>query len=254
MASFTGSTSVGWDIAASAPRKKVALELGSCAPVVVAADASVREAAAAITAGAFSFAGQSCISTQRVIVHESIADELVDELPEQASSLVVGDPSAESTEVGPLITEASAMRVERWIEMAREEGATVACGGRRAGSLVEPAVVTGVAPDSELWCREVFGPVVAVRTFRAIDDALDLANGTDLALQAGVFTADLALALALARGLDFGGVVLNGVPTFRTDQQPYGGRRDGGNTVEGPAYAVREMTREKLVVLRAPSR
>jgi acyl-CoA reductase-like NAD-dependent aldehyde dehydrogenase len=250
MLTFTGSPEVGWDIRAKAPRKKVSLELGNNAPVIVHADADWRTAAAKIKVAGFSHAGQSCISTQRIYVHRSIAEAFVDELTAQVSSLVVGDPLDPATEVSALITTDERDRVAAWVDEARAAGAHVALGGRADGPVYLPTVLTGVTPDMKVSCVEVFGPVVGVAVYDDVEDAFRLANDTRYGLQAAIFTADLALALRAARTLDFGGVLVNEVPTWRADHMPYGGVRDSGNTREGPAWAVREMTEERLVILQ----
>ncbi|MCZ7525010.1 MAG: aldehyde dehydrogenase family protein [Acidimicrobiia bacterium] len=251
MITFTGSPEVGWGIRARAPRKKVGLELGNNAPVVVAPDGDWRAAAEKIAVAGFSHAGQSCISTQRVYVHESVADAFLDVLVPLVEGLVVGDPLDEATDVSSLISTGDRDRVRSWIDEAVHGGARVRCGGEVRDGLLLPTVLTGATPDMKVCTLEVFGPVVAVATFRELDDALRLANDTRYGLQAAVFTADLSTALRAARELDFGGVLVNEVPTWRADQMPYGGVRDSGNTREGPAYAVREMTETRLVVVQA---
>lgn len=247
MISFTGSVRVGWAIAAAAPRKKVALELGSNSPVIVAADADIAAVAAKLRVAGFSHAGQSCISVQRIVVHEDVHDRLLAELRTQLAGVVVGDPADDDTEVGPLIRPEENDRVLAWIEAAVADGAEVVCGGRVQDGILLPTVVDRVPRHSDLHRREVFGPVVAVLPYRDLDEAIEIANDTDLGLHAGIFTNDLPTALRAVRELRFGGVIVNDVPTFRADQQPYGGVRDAGNTREGPASAVREMTELKVV-------
>jgi acyl-CoA reductase-like NAD-dependent aldehyde dehydrogenase len=246
---FTGSPEVGWGIKARAPHKKVGLELGNNAPVIIEPDGDVDTAAAKIAVAGFSHAGQSCISTQRVYVHESIADRFLDQLLPKVDALVVGDPLDEATDVSALISTSERERVESWIGEAVAAGAEVATGGSERNGLLAPTVLTDVQPDMKVCNLEVFGPVVAVQTYRDADDAFRLANDTRYGLQAAIFTRDLPLALRAARELDFGGVLVNEVPTWRTDQMPYGGVRDSGNTREGPHYAVHEMTETRLVVL-----
>jgi acyl-CoA reductase-like NAD-dependent aldehyde dehydrogenase len=246
---FTGSPEVGWGIKARAPHKKVGLELGNNAPVIIEPDGDVDTAAAKITVAGFSHAGQSCISTQRVYVHETIADRFLDQLVPKVDALVVGDPLDEATDVSALISTSERERVEAWIDEAVTAGAKVATGGSERDGVLAPTVLTDVQPDMKVCGLEVFGPVVAVQTYRDVDDAFRLANDTRYGLQAAIFTRDLPLALRAARELDFGGVLVNEVPTWRTDQMPYGGVRDSGNTREGPHYAVHEMTETRLVVL-----
>ena len=248
---FTGSVPVGWGIAAAAPRKRVLLELGSNSPLLVEPDADLDGLAARCGPAAFGFAGQSCISVQRLLVHRSVHDQMVDALARTADGLVVGDPLDEATDVGPLIAPDEADRVESWVAEAVAGGARVVAGGEREAGVLRPTVVTDVDTGSDLWRREVFGPVVAVRAYDTFDEAIALANDSDFGLHAGVFTNDLRTALRAVRELDFGGVLVNEVPTFRADQQPYGGVRDAGNTREGPAYAIEEMTTLRFVSLQA---
>jgi acyl-CoA reductase-like NAD-dependent aldehyde dehydrogenase len=246
---FTGSPEVGWGIKSRAPHKKVGLELGNNAPVIIEPDGDVSTAATKIAVAGFSHAGQSCISTQRVYLHESIADTFLDELVPKVDALVVGDPLDEATDVSALISTSERERVEGWIDEAVAAGAKVATGGVERDGVLAPTVLTHVQPDMKVCNLEVFGPVIAVQTYRDVDDAFRLANDTRYGLQAAIFTRDLPLALRAARELDFGGVLVNEVPTWRTDQMPYGGVRDSGNTREGPRYAVHEMTETRLVVL-----
>jgi len=246
---FTGSPEVGWGIRARAPRKKVGLELGNNAPVIIEPDGDFATAAAKISIAGFSHAGQSCISTQRVYLHEQIADAFLAELVPRVEALVVGDPLDDATDVSALISGGERERVEAWIEEAVAAGAKVAAGGGERNGVLAPTVLTDVDPDMKVCSQEVFGPVVAVQRYANVDDAFRLANETRYGLQAAIFTRDLDLALRAARELDFGGVLVNEVPTWRTDQMPYGGVRDSGNTREGPHYAVHEMTEARLIVL-----
>ena len=250
--SFTGSPDVGWAIRARAPRKKVGLELGNNAPVIIEPGSDLASAAAKISVAGFSHAGQSCISTQRIYLNDTIADEFLDALVPRVEALRVGDPLDDDTDVSALISRADRDRVQEWIDEAVAGGAKVATGGVVADDgLLVPTVLTDVLPDMKVCSREVFGPVVAVQRYRDVGDALRLANATRYGLQAAIFTPDLALGLRAARELDFGGVLVNEVPTWRADQMPYGGVRDSGNTREGPAYAVHEMTETRLVVIDA---
>ena len=242
---------VGWGIRQRAPRKRVGLELGNNAPVIIEPSGDWKTAASKIKVAGFSHAGQSCISTQRVYVHRSIHDEFVAGLVDQVGALVVGDPLDDSTDVSALISPDDTERVSAWIDEAAAAGATVEVGGTVHGRLLEPTVLTGVVPDMKVCTEEVFGPVVGVAAYDDLDEALELANDTRYGLQAAIFTNELDTALRAARTLDFGGVLVNEVPTWRTDQMPYGGLRDSGNTREGPAYAVREMTEERLIVIQA---
>ncbi len=257
LVSFTGSPEVGWGIRQRAPKKKVGLELGNNTPVIIEPDADWATAAAKIAAAGNSYAGQSCISTQRVYVHVDIANDFTERLGEEVAKLVVGDPADEATHLSALINESETERVKEWVDEAVEAGASLVTGGTRSAAsegraMLMPTVLADVAPHMKVSAREVFGPVVGVATYRDLTDALSQANATDYGLQAGIFTADLDAALRAARTLDFGGVTVNEVPTWRADQMPYGGVRDSGNTREGPAYAVDEMTERRLVVIHSP--
>ena len=249
MITFTGSPEVGWSIREAAPRKKVSLELGNNAPVIVAADGDVETAATRIAAGGNSHAGQSCISVQRVLVAQSVAERFTAALVEAVAALEVGDPLDEATQVSKLITEQDTQRVGDWIAEAVTAGARIVYGGQvdDAGVLV-PAVLTDAPADARVWRDEIFGPVVVVNRYEDIEEAFSAANDTRYGLQAGIFTADLATARRAIEALDFGGIVINDVPTWRADQMPYGGLRDSGNTREGPAYAAREMTEIRTAV------
>jgi acyl-CoA reductase-like NAD-dependent aldehyde dehydrogenase len=222
--------------------------------VIIEPDADVATVAKKISVAGFSHAGQSCISTQRVLVHESVAEKLLGELVPLVEALVVGDPLDDATDVSALISGAERDRVASWIEEAKAAGADVACGGDVRDGVLVPTVLTNVQPDMKVCALEVFGPVVALQTYRDVDDAFRLANDTVYGLQAAIFTTDLSLALRAAHELDFGGVLVNEVPTYRADQMPYGGVRDSGNTREGPHYAVEEMTESRLVVLQGDGR
>jgi acyl-CoA reductase-like NAD-dependent aldehyde dehydrogenase len=249
---FTGSPEVGWAIRARAPRKRVGLELGNNAPAIIEPDGDWAAAAAKIKVAGFSHAGQSCISTQRVLVHRSIEAEFSRALVAHVESLVVGDPLDESTDVSALISPAETDRVEAWIAEAVGSGARVLTGGRRQDDgVLLPTVVADARPDMKVCAKEVFGPVVTITAYDTLDEALALANDTAYGLQAAIFTANLAAALRAVRELDYGGVVVNDVPTFRADQQPYGGLRDSGNTREGPAFTIEEMTEIRMVIISA---
>ena len=247
---FTGSPDVGWGIRARAPRKRVGLELGNNAPIIIEADGDWMTAATKIKVAGFSHAGQSCISTQRILVHESIAPEFVEELVRQVATLKIGDPLDESTDVSSLISVTERERVSTWIDEAVTDGARIVHGGELSpDGVLAPTIVVDARPSMKICAKEVFGPVVAISTYSDVADALRTANETDFGLQAAIFTSNIGTALHAVRSLDFGGVVVNDVPTFRADQQPYGGLRDSGNTREGPAYSVREMTEIRMVIL-----
>ena len=247
--SFTGSGEIGWGLRERAPRKRVNLELGNSTPVIVEADADLDGVAAALATHAFSFAGQSCISVQRVYVQRRAYDDLLARFLPRVEALKVGDPADEETDVGPLIDGDARDRVLAWIEEARAAGAEVLTGGGLEGELLRPTVLANAGPELKVSCEELFG-VCTVTPYDTLDEAIDLANGTRYGLQAGIFTASLPSALAAAQRLEFGGVTINEAPTFRADQMPYGGVKASGNTREGPAWAVRELTEERLVVLQ----
>jgi acyl-CoA reductase-like NAD-dependent aldehyde dehydrogenase len=246
---FTGSSGVGWGLRERAPRKKVNLELGNSTPLIVAGDADIEEAASATAAHGFSFAGQSCISIQRVYVQQEAYDDFVRRLVPKVEQLVLGDPADDETDVGPVIDRDARDRILEWIDEARAAGAEILTGGELEGELIRPTVVAKASPELKVSCEEVFGPVVVVNGYETLDEAIELANGTRYGLQAGIFTSSLDAALEAAQRLEFGGVIVNEAPTFRADQMPYGGVKDSGNTREGPAYAVREFTEPRLVVI-----
>ena len=247
---FTGSPEVGWSIRSRAPRKRVGLELGNNAPVILEPDGDWKTAAAKIKIAGFSHAGQSCISTQRIYVHSSIADDFTAALVEHVNALVVGDPLDEATDVSALISVGERDRVVSWVAEAEAAGAKVLTGGALDDNgVLRPTVISNAKPDMKICSKEVFGPVVAIAAYDSLDSAFELANDSSFGLQAAIFTADISKALRAIQTLDYGGVLVNEVPTWRADQQPYGGLRDSGNTREGPAYSVKEMTEIKMVVL-----
>ncbi|MEZ5076231.1 MAG: aldehyde dehydrogenase family protein [Solirubrobacterales bacterium] len=249
---FTGSAAVGWGIRAAVPAKKVSLELGSNAPLIVDRDGDWETAADKAQLHAFSHAGQSCISIQRILVHEQIAAPFTERLLANVASLAVGDPLLPDTDVGPLITPGDRDRVVGWIEEALAAGAKLLCGGELLdeGRCLAPTVLAAPPKGAKVWCEEIFGPVATLDTFADFEQGLAMANDSKFGLQAGVYTRDVGRALQAARTLRFGGVLVNEVPTFRADQQPYGGVKESGNTREGPAYAVTELTEERFVTLQ----
>jgi acyl-CoA reductase-like NAD-dependent aldehyde dehydrogenase len=249
---FTGSGKVGWEIRSRAPHKKVNLELGSNAPLIVHCDGDWETAADKATLHAFAFAGQACISIQRIILHEEVADGFIERLVANVERLQVGDPLDRATDVGPLITPDSRDRVKRWVDEALDAGADLLIGGDVVdeGRCLAPTLLGSPPKDSKVWREEVFGPVATIDRYREFDDALAMANDTRFGLQAGVFTRDIGRGLQAARALDYGGVLINEVPSFRADQQPYGGVKESGNTREGPAAAVLELSEERFVTLQ----
>jgi aldehyde dehydrogenase (NAD+) len=251
--SFTGSVPVGWSIRESAPRKHVTLELGGNAAAVVGPDqddeTSLSWAASRIATFAMYQAGQSCISVQRVFAHRAVAEALTGRVVEAVQKLATGDPTDPATDVGPLIDEAAARRVETWVDEAVAAGARLLTGGVREGATYTPTVLTGVPATEKLACEEVFGPVVVIDAVDSLDEAFDRVNDSRFGLQAGVFTRDLQVAFRAAQVLDVGGVVVGDVPSFRADQMPYGGVKDSGTGREGVHAAMEDLTEERVLVL-----
>jgi glyceraldehyde-3-phosphate dehydrogenase (NADP+) len=244
---FTGSPAVGWALKARAGRKRVTLELGGNAPVIVDEGADGAYAAERIAWGATVQSGQSCISVQRAYVHASLWDELVPAIVERMGSFVAGDPLDEATDVGPLVDEAAAERVEAWVREAVGAGARVLCGGERKGTLWQPTVLADVEEDMQISCGEAFAPLLAVFRFERVEEAIAAAGSGDFGLQAGLFTNDLRVVDLAYEELETGGVMVNDVPTFRVDHMPYGGVKESGFGREGPRYAIEEMTEMKLM-------
>jgi acyl-CoA reductase-like NAD-dependent aldehyde dehydrogenase len=246
---FTGSGEVGWGIQERAPRKRVKLELGNSTPAIVAADADIEAAATKLAGSAFAFAGQACISVQRIYVERPAYEAFVASFVPKVEALNVGDPADDDTDVGPVIDEGSRSRILEWIAEAEGAGATLLAGGVE-DELIRPTVLGNVPDDQKVSCEEVFGPVVVLNAIDSVSEGIERANGTKFGLQAGIFTSSLDSALRAADELEFGGVTVNEAPAFRSDQMPYGGVKASGNTKEGPAWAVREMTEERLVVIQ----
>ncbi|MEE9464562.1 MAG: aldehyde dehydrogenase family protein [Candidatus Neomarinimicrobiota bacterium] len=250
--SFTGSPEVGWELKARAARKHVALELGGNAAAIVHSDAELDAAAQALTLGAFATAGQSCISTQRVYLHQDIYDNFTHRFVAAAERLIVGDPMDPDTDVGPVISQFDAQRIEDWIGEAKSQGAQVLTGDRRQGNLHWPTVLTDTRPDMKVNCREVFGPVVTLAPYEDFDTALELVNDSEYGLQAGVFTRDVGLIHQAYSTLEVGGVMINAAPTWRIDHMPYGGVKSSGEGREGVRYAMQAMTEPRLLVINLP--
>ena len=249
MISFTGSARAGWAIRKQAEKKRVVLELGGNAAMIVAADADVERAASRAATGGYSYAGQSCISVQRILVHRGLLGRFVERFVERVSALKVGDPLDEHTDVGPVIDEASARRAESWVREAVDGGARAIMGGGRRGTLMEPTVLLDTAREMKVNAEEVFAPVTTVRPFDSLAEALEEANATRYGLQAGIFTSNLNAVLAAWDGLDVGGIIVNDIPSWRVDQMPYGGVKDSGQGREGVRSAIEEMTEPRLLVI-----
>jgi acyl-CoA reductase-like NAD-dependent aldehyde dehydrogenase len=249
MITFTGSGEVGWGIRQRAARKKVALELGNASPVLVEADADLELASQKVATHAFNYAGQTCVSVQRVYVRREVLDDFVARLVPKVEALRVGDPSDEATDVGPVIDRASHDRVLAWIEEAKAGGARVLTGGVEENGVLRPTVLTDVTPEMNVCRREVFGPVCSIVPYDSLEEGFRLANDTEYGLQAAIFTRSIEPAIRATSALEFGSVMINEAPEWRVDQMPYGGTKASGNTKEGPAYTIREMTEQRLVVL-----
>jgi acyl-CoA reductase-like NAD-dependent aldehyde dehydrogenase len=248
--SFTGSPAVGWDLKARAGKKKVVLELGGNAAVIVDEGADLDDAVERIVFGAFYQSGQSCIGVQRIIMHESAYDELRDRLVARAEKLVAGDPKDRDTFIGPMISEGEARRLDGWIREAVAGGAKLLCGGRREGAMLEATLLEEVDRSASLYREEAFGPVAILSRFADFDAALDEVNDSKFGLQAGVFTRDLFKVLEAWDRLDVGGVVINDVPSYRVDNMPYGGVKDSGLGREGVRFAMEDMTEIRNLVIR----
>lgn len=248
--SFTGSAAAGWAIRAKAGTKRVALELGGNAAVIVEPDADLAWAASRCASGGFTYAGQSCISTQRIFVQESVQQAFLDQFLPRVRQLKVGDVLDEATDVGPMISTDAAERVERWIREAVAEGAQVAVGGTRKGAFLDPTVLLRTTPAMKVNCEEVFAPLVTVTPYPRLEDAIAQVNASPFGLQAGVFTASLKTMLRLHAELDVGAVNGNDIPGFRVDRLPYGGAKASGLGREGVRYAIEEMTELRMLTLK----
>ncbi len=249
MISFTGSAAVGWDIKRRAGKKKVVLELGGNAGVIVHSDTDVAFAAERCVAGGFGYAGQTCISVQRILVERSVCGKFTDALLAGVKKLKSGDPLQDSTDVGPLIRESDAIRATEWIQEAVGGGARVLIGGQRKGSMLEPTVLTGTRPDMKVNCQEIFAPVVTIEPYDDFYDAIRQINRSSYGLQTGLFVRDAKLLFNAYEELEVGGVIAGDVPTFRIDHMPYGGIKDSGLGREGLRYAIEEMTEPRLLVM-----
>jgi acyl-CoA reductase-like NAD-dependent aldehyde dehydrogenase len=253
MLSFTGSAAVGWKLKALSGRKRVVLELGGNAGVLIHCDADLKLAAERCAVGGFAYAGQTCISVQRILVHEDVKQKFLDGFLGRVRALQMGDPMDAATDVGPMVSLDHARRIETWVQEALSGGARLLAGGRRQGSFYQPTVLTATRPEMRVNCLEVFAPVVTVEGYKDFDAAVACIDASPFGLQAGVFTRDVELALRAFRRLRVGGVMLNEVPTFRADPMPYGGTKDSGLGREGVRYAIAEMTEPRIMVLNVGS-
>jgi acyl-CoA reductase-like NAD-dependent aldehyde dehydrogenase len=248
--SFTGSPGVGWDLKAKAGKKKVVLELGGNAAVVVDHDADLDDAVERIIFGAFYQSGQSCIGVQRIIIHADIYDELKERLVARAGKLIAGDPKDPKTFVGPMISEGEARRLDNWVQEATQGGATLLCGGKREGAMLEATLLENVDRSTSLYREEAFGPVAILSKFTDFNAAMAEVNDSKFGLQAGIFTRDLFKMFDAWDHLDVGGVVINDVPSYRVDNMPYGGVKDSGLGREGVRFAMEDMTEIRNLVVR----
>ncbi|MBI2842047.1 MAG: aldehyde dehydrogenase family protein [Armatimonadetes bacterium] len=247
--SFTGGTDVGWQLKPLAGKKKVLLELGGNAAAVIDEDADVEYAAERCVVGAYYFSGQSCISVQRIYVHRSRYDEFMSKFIDLAKQKKIGDPMDESTDIGPMIEEPVAQRIEQWVNEAVERGAKVLVGGVRRGGVYEPTLLAEVDPRLKISCEEAFGPVAVVEPFDDVQEAIDKVNDSRFGLQAGIFSNDLEHIFRAYREIEVGQVIVNDAPTYRIDHMPYGGIKDSGFGREGIRYAVEELTEMKLLAI-----
>ncbi|MGB8223975.1 MAG: aldehyde dehydrogenase family protein [Polyangiales bacterium] len=248
--SFTGSPKVGWQLKREAGKKRVALELGGNAAVVVDHDADLDDVVERIRMGAFYQSGQSCISVQRILIHASIYDELKARLVADARSLQVGNPRDEGTFIGPIISDDEAARIEEWIRAAVAVGATLLCGGQRNGKMIEPTLLESVPKDALLYAAEAFGPVATLEPFATFDEAIRIVNDSRYGLQAGLFVRDIAKIQKAWDELEVGGVIIGDVPSWRVDHMPYGGVKDSGLGREGIRFAIDELTEIRLLAIR----
>lgn len=247
--SFTGSSPVGWNLKKNSPKKSVTLELGGNAGVIVHSDADLATAAQRIAFGGYYQAGQSCISVQRVLVHDGVAGEFTDFLVSEVNKLKTGDPMDPETDVGPLIEHDALERIAQWVDEAVQSGAEILCGGKREDPFYIPTVLTSTRPDMKVRCEEIFGPVITLGTYSNFEDAVSEVNNSKYGLQAGIFTKDVDRLMLAHREIRVGGLIANDVSAFRADQMPYGGSKDSGFGREGLSYAMDEMTEPRILVL-----
>ena len=250
--SFTGSPQVGWDLKAKAGKKKVVLELGGNAACIIDHDSDIEDAVKRVVFGAFYQSVQSCISVQRILVHETIYKTFRDQLVAATKALKMGDPKDPATFIGPMISSKEAERLEGWIDEAVTNGATLLCGGKRQGAMLEATLLENVPNASNISCQEAFGPVAIISSFNDFDVALNEVNNSDFGLQAGVFTRDIYKIQRAWDVLEVGGVVIGDIPSWRVDHMPYGGVKDSGLGREGIRYAIEDMTELRMLIIRTP--
>lgn len=248
MLSFTGSPAVGWKMKSNAGKKKVALELGGNAGVIVSENSDIDLAVKKCIVGGFAYSGQVCIHVQRIYVHESIFDQFVEKFKYETQKLKFGSPTETATDISSMIDEENAVRVEEWVNEAEQDGAKVLFGGKRKGTYFEPTIITNTKQDMKVCCLEVFGPVVTVEKYSDFNKAIDLVNNSEFGLQAGVFTNEIREMNQAFNELEVGGLIINDVPTFRVDHMPYGGVKNSGFGREGVKYSIHEMMEPKLLV------
>ncbi len=247
MITFTGSPAVGRGIKALAGLKRVTLELGSNSPTIIDEDADLAKAVPRCIMGSFANSGQVCISVQRIFVHRNRYNEFLSKIVAATRQLIVGDPMDRRCDIGPMISDVELQRALVWLDEAKSLGATVETGGNRVGNCLEPTILSGVTPDMQVMCSEVFAPIVSIVPFETFEQALDMADASVYGLQAGIYTNDINKAFQAVKRLDVGGVIINDVPTFRVDHMPYGGNKESGLGREGIRYAMEEMTNIKFV-------
>ncbi|MEC9248860.1 MAG: aldehyde dehydrogenase family protein, partial [Pseudomonadota bacterium] len=248
--SFTGSPDVGWALKSKAGKKKVVLELGGNAAVILDSDTDLNDAIERIIFGAFYQSGQSCISVQRIYIHESIYSEAKKQLVAATATLRTGNPKEEETFIGPMIAESEAIRLENWINEAESNGATVLCGGKRDGAMLEATLLENAPSDSKVVCEEAFGPVAIIESYADFSEIIERVNSSRFGLQAGIFTKDIYKVMKAWDTLDVGGILVGDVPSYRVDNMPYGGVKDSGLGREGVIFAMEDMTEIRNLVIR----
>ncbi|MCX6639655.1 MAG: aldehyde dehydrogenase family protein [bacterium] len=249
MVTFTGSPAVGWDMKSRCGKARICLELGGNAAAIVEPDTDIDYAVNRCMVGGYAFAGQICISLQRLYLHEAIADRFTEQYVEKVKALVVGNPLDEATQVGPMIDEAAAIKTEAWVKQAVEAGGKLLCGGGRRSNFFEPTVLSEVPEDQPVSCQEVFAPVTVLYRYRDFDEAIAAVERSEYGLQAGLFTHDIRKIMAAFQRIEVGGLIVNDVPTFRADNYPYGGEKASGLGREGVRYAIEKMTQLRTLVM-----